>query len=972
MKSFDAAFALMNQGKHREAAEIFESIAPGFLWLDAQFLLGACRFNDGDIPGALMPLVTCVYHEPDHADALNALGMTLRSLGHAAQARVHLARAAYLGNPQAPATLEEMGIDYCRKCGGPRDRANQCPHCAGEPPRTSSPRRRTWSWAHLRKDDYRSRITLPSSALFDAGTAYLTRYRTDNDAANIDQAITYLELASATAKPSSPDHARYLSQLGTVYRARFAHYGLPADLEYAIDCHEQAIALAPKDDSVGVLILGSLAVAYLDRHQHDGAEPDLDRAVALIERALMAPSVNEDDRTGVLANAASIYEERYQRRHEPGDLDRSIAVHEQTLAATPEDHPRLAGRLSNFGAALAERYGHSGAPSDLDRAIALTEHAVSVTPKGYQAWPTRLANLGNLRLARHEARKQATDLIQGTEALQQAENATDDRDPRLARTLSCLAGAYLAPGADRRSLSQSSLRALVRRLDGAGASPVSDRVKAGRGLGALANAQGEHAIAVGVLDAAITLLPAVAGKGAAWSDREYQFGRHLGLVSQAVAAHCAVNDPVGAVEVAESGRGIDLAQALDARDELTDLGEQLPDLAEAFRQVRNELAATSAGSGGNPAGLWTRYEDLISRIRGNPGFDNFLGVPPFADLRSAAAGGTVIMVNSGRDRSDAILISHDRDPAHVPLPGLKADDVLRNAKAFIAAVRDRGDLGGPDGDDKLSGLLGWLWDTLGRPVSEAMPDSVGPQRAWWLPIGLLGLFPLHAAGHPGQPGALDAFVSSYTPTLRVLAHARERQPPAVLRQLTIALSHTPGLPDLPGTMAEALHLGGRQGDIAPLLDERATISNVLAALPGATWVHFACHARADYLAPSPGGLRLSNGMLSIPQISRLRLDQAELAYLSACSTAHRNLDHVDESVNLASVFHLAGFRHVIASLWPLSDRFAATAAQRFYSLLPADSPAAGAAAVLHQVAHEARARYPRHPFLWASLIHSGP
>src|SRR6202035_3324414 len=130
---------------------------------------------------------------------------------------------------------------------------------------------------------------------------------------------------------------------------------------------------------------------------------------------------------------------------------------------------------------------------------------------------------------------------------------------------------------------------------------------------------------------------------------------------------------------------------------------------------------------------------------------------------------------------------------------------------------------------------------------------------------------------------------------------------------------TPGLPDLPGTVAEATNLHAHHPGTPPLTDHQATTDHVLAALQEATWAHVACHAHADLAAPSQGGLHLHDGTLPIPDISRLHLTRAELAYLSACSTAARGPQHADESIHLAAAFHLAGFRHVIASLWPLAD-----------------------------------------------------
>jgi len=248
-----------------------------------------------------------------------------------------------------------------------------------------------------------------------------------------------------------------------------------------------------------------------------------------------------------------------------------------------------------------------------------------------------------------------------------------------------------------------------------------------------------------------------------------------------------------------------------------------------------------------------------------------------------------------------------------------------------------------------------------------------------MPAGLLGLLPLHAAGRPGQPGALDRVTSSYTPTLRVLAETRRRAASVVpRRQLNVALRHVPGLPDLPGSAAEAEDLYSRHPDSPPLRDRDATTARVLAALPDSTWAHFACHASANFAAPSQSGLRLYDGTLTIPDISGLHMPQAELAYLSACSTANQGLQASDESIHLASAFQIAGFRHVIASLWPVDDDIAATVARSFYQRMDIPAPASGipvadrAAEVLRQVTLDLRAAHPDRPDLWASLIHSGP
>jgi len=720
------------------------------------------------------------------------------------------------------------------------------------------------------------------------------------------------------------------------------------------------------------LICSNLGLAYMQRYHHVGSSADLDRAATLLEHALTVAQVPADERTAILANAGTVHRSRFERDKIRGDLDRSIDLTRQAVAVTPADHPRFALRLNNLGTTLQARFELSRASDDLDEAVTVLRRAVEASPDGHRSRPLRSANLGGALMDRFQRHGRRADLDSAIGLLEQAAAATGKDRPELSILLSRLGHAYLARWeATGQRVEQQTLRTLAHRLASVTAASPQVRAMAGLAVGMLAQAMGEHAIAVAVLDASVRLLPIVTAKDADWADREDRLGGHLGLAIQAVAAHCALGDLVGAVEISELGRGVLLAAQLESRTDLTDLDERAPELAEPFRRVRDLL--NSAGSAGDRSSLWARYDDLVGRIRARSRFDRFLLPPRLADLQAAAAGGTVVLVNSARQRSDAILIRADGDPVHVELPDLLFSDVKAFGEALPRTVRPTDRLAGQPDRDTLRTILGWLWDTIVSRVVNALrasPDE--PRRVWWLPVGLLGLFPLHAAGHLGRPGALDTVVSSYTPTLRVLAHTHARPPATVRHQLTVALARTPGLPDLLGTIEEAHELHEKHPGGTQLSNRKATTDEVLAALPDATWTHLACHARADHSAPSNGGLRLHDRMLTIPEIVRLDLTEAELAYLSACSTADRSPHHIEEAVNLASAFHLAGFRHVIASLWPLADGVAVEAAQGFYQALPAAPAASNAALALHQVTHALRTRYSDRPELWAPLIHSGP
>jgi len=256
---------------------------------------------------------------------------------------------------------------------------------------------------------------------------------------------------------------------------------------------------------------------------------------------------------------------------------------------------------------------------------------------------------------------------------------------------------------------------------------------------------------------------------------------------------------------------------------------------------------------------------------------------------------------------------------------------------------------------------------------------------------LLSFLPLHAAGHHQtrddvNPATVaDRVVSSYTPTIRALAHARRARPAAtangpdraaaVNQLVVIAMPQTPGASDLPSAAAEAGLLQQRfPGQTSTLTGAQATRDAVLAALPQAAWAHFACHGHCDPVSPSASHLLLHDHQqhpLTVTDVTRLRQEHAALAFLSACSTARPGDRLADEAIHLASAFQLAGYRHVIGTLWPISDFHAVRLADDLYAELASAGSTATAASALHKVTRRLRNRRFQLPSIWASHVHVG-
>jgi CHAT domain-containing protein len=215
---------------------------------------------------------------------------------------------------------------------------------------------------------------------------------------------------------------------------------------------------------------------------------------------------------------------------------------------------------------------------------------------------------------------------------------------------------------------------------------------------------------------------------------------------------------------------------------------------------------------------------------------------------------------------------------------------------------------------------------------------------------------------------MDRAISSYIPTIAMLEHARR----APARPAGPMLIVAPGNASTAGLMTDPAATG-EQPAVRVLADAAATPDSVLSALPHHGRVYFACHAASDLNDPSAGFLELYGQQhLAVARVAALRLGNAEFAFLGACSTYRGGAVLADEAIHLGGAFRLAGYRHVVATLWPIKDSLTAneiTRAVRQGIAGPAGT--ATTAACLHQAARRQRDRVTRFPSLWAAYVHSG-
>ena len=91
-----------------------------------------------------------------------------------------------------------------------------------------------------------------------------------------------------------------------------------------------------------------------------------------------------------------------------------------------------------------------------------------------------------------------------------------------------------------------------------------------------------------------------------------------------------------------------------------------------FRDPKVFLSETDARSYHRYAEKW---EELVHRIRGLPGFHHFLLPSPISTLQTAAAEGPVVIIFSSEYRCVAIIVPSEGDLVLVPLPEITAAEL---------------------------------------------------------------------------------------------------------------------------------------------------------------------------------------------------------------------------------------------------------------------------------------------------------
>ncbi|RBR20339.1 uncharacterized protein FIESC28_05303 [Fusarium coffeatum] len=765
---------------------------------------------------------------------------------------------------------------------------------------------------------------------------------------DLEESITF---GTDFLEKAGPDHADWSTQLNNVSAALTALYERTASsvyLDEAIRYGRESLEVASKDEPGLGLALSNMTTALSLRSRLSGSLEDLDEAIYYARLSVEATPEDEPTRHIQFNNLASVLLKKYTRSY--GDvamLNETIEMSRKAVAGVPEDHPDFNTYRKRLASALDYRHTALRSAQDMEESIKISREVAKAAVDEYTGRTfatTTLAAL--LRKQINSGEGSVNDVDEAIELTQKALSLTPEDSPTRTQHWSTIGNLFISRYTLLRIEEDMEQAAENFRL--AVAHPAGEPLRRIAAATEIVPLCPKYKQAYDIGRTALDMVPILAAvRSLETADRQYRLTHAAGLAANTAGAALRIGKQSSeALTILEQGRGL-LASSLDEiRTDIRELRDMFHDLAEEFVRLRNELdsstGSTATEEDPSTHGVQGRrrrdagraYDELLAQIQEKPGFEDFLGPLTTNQMLSSAEYGPVVVLNSSWMGVDAIIIQEDQLTSLV-FPAVKDFQTLQfmpeHEYGSVEALRILWNA-------FISGIL----DHLG--FTETPADGQDWPHVWWIPTGPLSILPIHAAGlHLERSGktVMDRVISSYAPSVKALAHGRRRQNTrsCSTQALLVAMERTQNQTPLPKAKEEV--------DLVSKICESMSVTPVIAGsdkkealehLRSSKIFHFAGHGYTNRSNPSKSHLCFSNASdpLTVANLLELNLHEESpfLAYLSACSTGRvQDEQFIDESIHLISACQLAGFRHIIGTLWKVQDEHCVDVARITYETI---------------------------------------
>ncbi|OAP64430.1 hypothetical protein AYL99_00402 [Fonsecaea erecta] len=855
---------------------------------------------------------------------------------------------------------------------------------------------------------------------------------------HIEKAVAYREKSIAQTPPRRPALAGRLSNLSNDLLLLYTRRGLVSDINRATEAGFRGLSLASAQDSAQRFKIRSvLSNALITRFQRTGSLWDLQNGLNIAKTAFEQPPLKYLQ-PRLVNNLANILHLRYKRLGQLDDLTTAIdsmGMSLESKAGSLEDQLTIMANLASMLRIRALATIGSASNHDLLRAKLLGYFVADHTSKNHRDYPTRLNTLINVLHLLSQKSDNSRSIKYLQDAIRYAERAAScspNDNPERATLLIGLANLYGTQSQKSADVAGSN-KSLNCYLDAwkSLAAPPLKRINAATFAAEILCQQKDYGRASRLVQDALSLVPLASARSLAIGDQQHVLSQLSGLGSLGCSmALQAGQKPEEALQILEMGRGTILGNIIAAS--APELGNN-PDTAALYERyfsllnsldrqaVENEHISRTSSQFNITATVDEQYA-VLQAIRGRPGHERFQMPPNPLEMQAAAAEGMIVVICSTELRADAIVV-REGGFLVVPLPEVNFQDVVTRAKLIAEDLTSYTLRTLAAKSKQFAEQMHWLWCKFVAPTFRALGLETKTSvqelaRIRWVAVGALGVFPFHAAGihNPGSTDNTFAYaISSYVPTIRSLVHASKKVSPIIKsagnRMLFVGMPETAQHRELIEVRTLQQQLGQLNYDVQFL--KQNIPSKVLACLSQCDMLLCACHGIADRSNPSESYLALQalatqpdspdqeasdpadaildginrDGRLTVRAISyqnrgqRSNKSMPRLAFLMACSTATiKSLELSDETLHLASAFHLAGCQHVVGTMWKAIQRASIDVALHFYASIgrPVEVPrrevsdAWHIAAALHEATLSVREENPALILKWAPFIHIGP
>lgn len=810
-----------------------------------------------------------------------------------------------------------------------------------------------------------SQSALASSAMRDLSLAYFQRVRGDRSQ-NLERALTAAEKAVEMASGEGNLSVWYGAKLSSAFALAERSGGVREDnLDQALAAMDDVLRVITRADApfqwaMAMHTRGSVLRIRVRGGRAENQEEAIDAFSQALE--VLVRDTSPSEWANCMFSLGATYAERLR-----GDRRRNLDAAARALngaleVLAPEENLLLWTNASNSLGVVYAESARSGATENLERAIDAFVRVLRALPRGGdpEQWARTTRNLGIAYLDRRKGDR-ADNVEQAILALEQAlEVFTRQSAPiEWAHTLLNLGLAYqLRVRGDAAHNAESAVSVLHQALEVFTLDAFPSRhASVQRALGHPHFDQREWAEAYDAYAAALNATGSLYESSVVPDARLVELGQSQGVPARAAYALAHLGRASEAVTLLEQQGAQALSEVL-ARNEAA-LRDASEEDREAFSQARariDRLEAMARREAQREIGSRVTVvselrqahhalREITERIRAS--------VPEFMP-ESMTFAEICGLAQELRHPIVYLSLTAHGSLALVVLPEstrlldeniIWLDEFGTNASKSIMEDRASGEPGylhqaaGTDheGDPPpMMRVLDEAWPSLSQslmgPVARRLSD-MGFTRAVLIARGDLALLPLHVVAEP--------VYFTFAPSARALKTAlsgvehRARHSP-VLLGIGNPLGAAEPLP-FAGAELRAVASNFPEASRRTMEERAATRVRVLKEMPGATHLHFACHASFDDRQPLMSWLGLA-GEDRLTLLDLLEgaadLSAARLVVLSACQTGLADFRGVpSEAVGFPAAFLQSGVPGVVSTLWPVDDVATAVLMEKFYELL---------------------------------------